>query len=484
MNVLLILVLSLVAFGLASTFYARYIGRVLSPATTFPRPRTFSRTESITPDRLRPCSFSHHYATIAGAADRRPTIAAIYGLWPALLWVVLGAVFFGAVHDYTTMFISLREKGRTIAEITHNLTGRWGFILYIAFTLVMIIIVTAAFLDLSVQALTSVVSATAVQLPASNPFGWQLALAPDGGQLVRIGGVATMSVIIITACAPLIGLLIYKAHLNVRWATILAILVAGGSVAIGLYNPVSFGGLEADQIRYVWMGILAVLPAGQRAAGFGWSCSRDFTNSFHPVRRDGPAAGCHGGGRPAGSQHRSAAGRERRGRHGPPGLYLARAHHYDRLRRDQRLSQPGRQRHEQQAVQPRERRQAYRLRRDADGRPAGRAGAVCDRRRAGLSAADAGPVARDWRRQPCKPLRWAWDCHERRWASVYMGTIFGLLMVEAFWSPPIPPSRLEPATCSGALELYLWARTRAETNAQLLLQLWLKRDRDAGAGAA
>ena len=78
------------------------------------------------------------------------------------------------------MLVSLRERGRSIAEVTGNLTGRLGFILYICFTLLMIVIVTAAFLDLSVRALTSVAPAKLVQLPAANPFHWRMTAGPDG----------------------------------------------------------------------------------------------------------------------------------------------------------------------------------------------------------------------------------------------------------------------------------------------------------------
>src|SRR5690606_28645822 len=97
--------------------------------------------------------------------------------------------------------------GRTIAEITGNLTGRAGFLLYISFTLVLIVIVTAAFLDLSALTLGSHVSASLLQLPADNPFGWQLSLV-DGVEKVRVGGIATTSVIIITLLSPLMGLLL------------------------------------------------------------------------------------------------------------------------------------------------------------------------------------------------------------------------------------------------------------------------------------
>ena len=282
MNILFILLLSLAAFTLAYAVYARYIGGVFSTSDARRTPaRQLSDGVDYVPTPL-PVLFSHHFATIAGAGPIvGPTIAAVYGIYPALLWVVLGSIFIGAVHDYSSMLVSLRERGRSIAEVTGNLTGRLGFLLYIAFTLVMIVIVTAAFLDLSVQALMSETSAKLVQLPAGNPFGWRLGLSAAGEQTVRIGGIATSSVIAMTVFAPLIGYLWYKRHVNTRLVSLIALLVAAGSVVFGLYYPLSFGGMEPATVRIVWMLILAAYVFIAAAIPV-WIIlqGRDFINSF------------------------------------------------------------------------------------------------------------------------------------------------------------------------------------------------------------
>ncbi len=283
MNVLVLLLICLIIFTLGYLVYARYLGRILRSCDKVPTPAHTLRDGVDYVPTPAPVLFSHHYATIAGAGPIvGPAIAAIYGLWPALGWIILGTVFFGAVHDYTTLFVSLREKGRSIAEITHNLTGRWGFILYICFTLVMIIIVTAAFLDLSVQALLSTAAAKTLNMPLNNPFHWQTSLGPDGTPLVKIGGIATTSVIIITLLAPVIGVLIHKVKINIKLAAVLALIVAAGSVWVGLYYPVSFTGLEPAQIRLLWMCILSAYCLLACAVPV-WIIlqPRDFVNSFN-----------------------------------------------------------------------------------------------------------------------------------------------------------------------------------------------------------
>ena len=62
--------------------------------------------------------WGHHYTSIAGAAPIvGPAIAVIWGWLPALLWVALGSVFMGAVHDFSALVISLRHRGHSIGEI-------------------------------------------------------------------------------------------------------------------------------------------------------------------------------------------------------------------------------------------------------------------------------------------------------------------------------------------------------------------------------
>jgi carbon starvation protein len=282
MNILLMFIISLAAFVLAYAVYARYIGKVFHASDQRATPATKMADGVDYVPTPFPVLFGHHFASIAGAGPIvGPTIAAVYGIYPSWLWVLFGAVFFGAVHDYSSMLVSLRERGRSIAEVTGNLTGRLGFLLYIAFTMLMTVILTAAFLDLSVQALTSITPAALVQLPAANPFHWRMSLGPDGAQMVRIGGIATASVIVMTLFAPLIGWLNYKLRWKTSIISVLALLVAALSVCIGLYHPVSFSGMSDPTIRIVWMLILAAYVLLASAVPV-WLIlqARDFINVF------------------------------------------------------------------------------------------------------------------------------------------------------------------------------------------------------------
>ena len=86
--------------------------------------------------------FGHHFASIAGAAPIiGPVIACLYWGWlPAIIWIVVGGVLFGAVHDFTALFLSLKHKGKSITTVAESVMGRTGKILFGGFALLSLIL--------------------------------------------------------------------------------------------------------------------------------------------------------------------------------------------------------------------------------------------------------------------------------------------------------------------------------------------------------
>ncbi|MCI9268043.1 MAG: carbon starvation protein A, partial [Lawsonibacter sp.] len=65
-----------------------------------------------------PVLMGHHFSSIAGAGPiNGPIQAAVFGWVPVVLWVLIGGIFFGAVHDYGALFASIRHKGQTLGEV-------------------------------------------------------------------------------------------------------------------------------------------------------------------------------------------------------------------------------------------------------------------------------------------------------------------------------------------------------------------------------
>lgn len=100
--------------------------------------------------------FGHHFSSIAGAAPViGPVLAvSIWGWAPTLLWVVLGTVFIGGVHDYCSLIISARHKGRSIADFAGDTISRNAKLIFLSFAWVTLILVISVFVYLCAKTLT------------------------------------------------------------------------------------------------------------------------------------------------------------------------------------------------------------------------------------------------------------------------------------------------------------------------------------------
>ncbi|MFO7563249.1 MAG: carbon starvation protein A [Enhygromyxa sp.] len=176
----LVTALALLVFVLGYRFYARFIGRRIfededpsfrTPAHELEDGRDFVPTK-------RPILFGHHFTSIAGAAPIiGPCVAAYWGWLPALVWVVLGSVFMGAVHDYGALVVSAREQGRSIADVAATVVSGRVRLMFLCFVMVLSWLVLAVFAmaiaDLFVQVPTSVLPVN-VAIVVALAIGWLL----------------------------------------------------------------------------------------------------------------------------------------------------------------------------------------------------------------------------------------------------------------------------------------------------------------------
>ena len=271
MNLLLILGISIVVLWLGYRFYARFIeknfdvdGSHVTPAVEFKDGVDYVPTHKIV-------IFGHHFASIAGGGPIiGPCVGLIFGFVPVWLWILLGTIFIGAVHDYSVLLASMREKGRSIAEIAEKTLGRTGFLLFIGFTIIMLLMVTSVFLTLTTTALASKYP---VEFFGGGDIGIRT-VVENGVTYAVIGGIASTSVIVITCCAPLVGYLLYKRGVNAYVMSVVAIVICAISIQIGLLFPIKID-------SFIWMIILSIYTIF--AAGVPvWLVlqPRDFTNSF------------------------------------------------------------------------------------------------------------------------------------------------------------------------------------------------------------
>ncbi|MHB8093652.1 MAG: carbon starvation CstA family protein [Candidatus Aminicenantales bacterium] len=238
MNVLLLLVISVGLLGLAGRYYSRFIARRLGEDPTHPTPAvTINDGRDYVPTKTY-VVFAHHFSAIAGAGPiLGPTMALLYGFVPAWLWIILGGIFIGAVHDFTTLFISMREGGKSMAEVARKTLGNTGFNLFIVFTIVMIVLVTSSFLSATSISLTSLWPLA--KIGAREGATFLKTTVRDGVVLGRIGGIASMSVIVITLCSPFLGWLLYKKGIRTLYAYVIASAICVASVLLGIAFPVT-----------------------------------------------------------------------------------------------------------------------------------------------------------------------------------------------------------------------------------------------------
>jgi len=147
MNAAWLAVATLGVFALAYRFYARFLStRIFALADSDPVPaRQFEDGVDFVPTR-KSVLWGHHFTSIAGAAPIvGPAIAVIWGWLPALLWVTLGTVAMGAVHDFSALVISLRNRGRSIGDIAGAVVGPRARLLFLALILLLVWIVLAVF---------------------------------------------------------------------------------------------------------------------------------------------------------------------------------------------------------------------------------------------------------------------------------------------------------------------------------------------------
>jgi len=249
MNVLLVVGIGGVLLYAASRIYPFWIGRVFGLDDRTPPPsEQFADGKDYVKSPTH-VVFAHHFASIAGAGPIvGPIIALSFGWGWSWLWIVVGGVFYGAVHDMTAMCVSLREGGKTIAEIARRTLGNQGYFLFVAFLLIVISLVNAIFLKLSASALSSLYPLADLGLAKDQTL--LRTVEKDGVLYGKIGGIATTSVVVFTAFAPLLGYLITRRGWGAAKALGLAAVVCIAGVLLGFHWPVAID-------PSTWMLVLA-----------------------------------------------------------------------------------------------------------------------------------------------------------------------------------------------------------------------------------
>ena len=179
MNALLLTLLAFVGYLLAYRLYGRFLARkifMLSTAGKMPS-HVFSDGVDFVPTK-RHIIFGHHFTTIAGLGPIvGPAIGIIWGWLPAFIWVFLGSIFMGAVHDFSTLVVSARNQGKTVGEMTGDLVSpgtRYAFQFLMQLLLFIVLAVFAMIVGVLFELYPEAVFPVWMQIPIAVWLGWMI----------------------------------------------------------------------------------------------------------------------------------------------------------------------------------------------------------------------------------------------------------------------------------------------------------------------
>jgi len=179
MNSLLLVILAVIGYLLAYRFYGRWLGKKLFTLSNSNRMPSHEFQDGIdyVPTKKH-IIFGHHFTTIAGLGPIvGPAIGIIWGWVPALIWVVLGSIFMGAVHDFSTLVVSARNQGKTIGDLTGDLISpgtRYSFQFIMQLLLFIVLSVFAMIVGVLFELYPEAVFPVWMQIPIAVGLGWAI----------------------------------------------------------------------------------------------------------------------------------------------------------------------------------------------------------------------------------------------------------------------------------------------------------------------
>ncbi len=193
-----------------------------------------------------PVLMGHHFSSIAGAGPiTGPIGAAIFGWLPVTLWILIGGIFFGGVHDFGALFASVRNKGQSIGEIISTNMSKRAKQLFIIFSYLTLILVVAAF--------ASIVAST---------FGavYDESGALDLAKSATPASVAMISVLFILI-AVVFGFFVYRKNVPMGVASIVGVLAIVLIMAVGMnFHPIYLSTKTWMWIVGLYIAIASVTP--------------------------------------------------------------------------------------------------------------------------------------------------------------------------------------------------------------------------------
>ncbi len=240
MNGLLVLLLALIALAGAFFGYGKYLEKIwgIDPKATTPAYQKEDGQDYVPTSKW--VVFAHQFSSIAGAGPvTGPVIALMFGWLPALLWVIVGGIFFGAVHDFGALYASVKNEGKSMGLIIEQYIGKTGKKMFLIFCWLFTLIVIAAFTD--------IVAGTFDGIDAT-------------GAVNTINGTTASISMLFIVVAILFGLFIRYKKPNQGVQLVIGIVLLIAMIAIGIAFPICIDRSFWIYIIIAYLFLASILP--------------------------------------------------------------------------------------------------------------------------------------------------------------------------------------------------------------------------------
>ena len=246
MNAVVILLVGIVILVLGYIFYGGWLAKQwgVDPNRTTPAHELEDGNDYV--PAKAPVLMGHHFSSIAGAGPiNGPIQAAVFGWVPVMLWVLIGGIFFGAVHDFGALFASVRNKGQSIGEVIAESIGSRAKKLFLTFSYLTLILVVAAFASI-----------------VANTFK---ATYDESGVLDKAASAANASTAMISllfiVIAIIFGMMVYRRNASLVVSTVVGVAAIVICMVVGYnWHPIYLNGSTWMVIVGIYIAIASVTP--------------------------------------------------------------------------------------------------------------------------------------------------------------------------------------------------------------------------------
>ncbi len=246
MNAVVILLFGIAVLVLGYVFYGKWLAEQWGVDVSKTTPAHELEDGNDYVPAKAPVLMGHHFSSIAGAGPiNGPIQAAVFGWIPVMLWVLIGGIFFGGVHDFGALFASVRNKGQSIGEVIAASIGTRAKKLFIIFSYLTLILVVAAFASI-----------------VANTFK---ASYDEAGVLDKAASAANASTAMISvlfiAVAIIFGMMVYRRNASLGVSTVIGVGAILACMAVGLnWHPIYLSAKIWMIIVGIYIAVASVTP--------------------------------------------------------------------------------------------------------------------------------------------------------------------------------------------------------------------------------